>query len=86
MLNTNRTVDNMRRELGEMRQVAAVNEERWRNHDTAQRAAIAAHDKAQKEAAEAHEKRHQREYGIVGTVVLIANAVSGSVAAWWASR
>ena len=83
---TNVSVDNMRREQGEMRAEAAVNEERWRNHDRALAEAKEAHDTAQKEAAEAHEKRHNRERGIVGTVILVATTVSGSVSAWWASR
>lgn len=86
VLQTNANVDIMRREQGEMRQMMAVNEERWRNHDRARVEAKKAHDKAQKEATDAHEKRHGRERGIVGTVILVANAVSGSLAAWWASR
>ena len=86
VLSTNANVDNMRREQGEMRQMMAVNEERWRNHDKSRVEAKTAHDKAQTEAAEAHEKRHGRERGIVGSVILVATTVSGSVSAWWASR
>lgn len=83
---TNVSVDNMRREQGEMRAEMAVNEERWRNHDRALAEAKETHDQAQVEAAKTHEKLHQRERGVVGTLILVATTVSGSVSAWWASR
>ena len=72
---TKATVDDMRQELGTMRQVAAVNEERWRNHD-----------KAHKSDDFAHTSLHKRERSVVGTLILIANGVSGSLSAWWGSR
>lgn len=75
VLKTNATVDDMRQELGEMRQTMAVNEERWRNHD-----------KAHKSYDFAHTSLHKRERSVIGTLILIANGVSGSLSAWWGSR
>ena len=82
VLKTNANVDTMRREQSEMRQEMAVNEERWRNHGAVHKG----HGKAHEADAITHAELHKRERGIVGTVILVATTVSGSVSAWWASR
>ena len=82
MLQTNANVDNVRRELGEQRQVAAVNEERWRNHAAAHQKRIATREKE----VTTHADLHKRERGVIGSLIFIATTVSGSVSAWWASR
>ena len=75
------TVDNMRRELGQQRQVAAVNEERWRNHDAARKAAIEAHDKADVQLWETHGKEHARENRIITVIAGGFSAASGFISA-----
>ena len=68
-------LEDIRQKQGEILQAGAVNEERWRNHD-----------KAQGQYVAVHEKLHQRERGVLGTLILVATGVSGSVSAWWNGR
>jgi len=72
---TNARLVDVAREVGEIRREIAVNEERWTNH----------RDRHEKDR-DAHKDLHNRERGIVGTVIAVANTVSGVMAAWWGSR
>ena len=81
VLKTDANVDIMRREQSEMRQEAAVNEERWRNHDKAQKAAIEAHDKANSRQWKTHGNEHARENRIITALAGGFSAVSGFISA-----
>ena len=78
---TNVSVDNMRREQGEMRAEMAVNEERWRNHDRAQKATTEARDKAEAQLWEAHGNVHARENRIITALAGGFSTVSGFISA-----
>ena len=75
LVQTNATLADVRREVGELRQEIAVNNERWTNHREQ-------HGKD----AKAHAELHRRERGVLGTLILVATGVSGTVSAWWGAR
>lgn len=75
VLQTNARVEDIRIELGGMRQDLAVNEERWINHR-----------KEHGNYAQGHDDLHKRERGIFSGVILLASSISGTVAAWWNGR
>ena len=75
LVQTNATLADVRREVGELRREIAVNEERWTNH----------RDQHKKDAA-AHVDLHKRERGVLATLILVATGVSGTVSAWWGAR
>ena len=82
VLQTDANVDSLRREQAEMRQMIAVNEERWRNHGVVHKG----HGKAHEAAAITHAELHKRERGVFSGVILLATTISGTASAWWNSR
>jgi len=77
-LQTNAKVEEIRRTQNGMCQDLAVNRERWQHEHERWIAHQGIHDD--------HNELHKRERGVFGTLIFVANAVSGSIAAWWGSR
>ncbi len=75
VLQTNKRVEDVRTEQGEMRKDLAVYQERWVNHR-----------KEHEDYTQGHADLHKRERGIFSGVILLATTISGTVSAWWNGR